>query len=79
MIYFERYLDIHLNCSGIWRILKKLHMKQLPSNQRDNMHEERWKRYEKSQPGHRILVDLKFLKWIAGTRKKYYQYAVIDD
>ena len=36
MVYLERYHDIHVSSSGIWRILKKLEMNRLPSNQRYN-------------------------------------------
>ncbi len=47
MVYLERYHDIQVSSSGIWRILNMLHMNRLPSNQRYRRHEERWKRYEK--------------------------------
>ena len=79
MVYLERYHDIHVSRSGIWRILKKLQINRLPSNQRYKSHLERWKRYEKPQPGHRIQVDVKFLEKIPDTRKRYYQYTAIDD
>jgi transposase InsO family protein len=79
MVYLERYHDIHISRSGVWRILKKLQMNRLPSNQRYKRHLERWKRYEKPQPGHRIQVDVKFLEKIPGARKRYYQYTAIDD
>jgi len=69
MVYLERYHDIHISNSGIWRILKKLQMSRLPVNQRYKRHQERWKRYEKPMPGHRIQ----------DTRKRYYQYTAIDD
>jgi len=79
MVYLERYHDIHISSSGIWRILKKLQMSRLPVNQRYKRHQERWKRYEKPMPGHRIQVDVKFLERIPDTRKRYYQYTAIDD
>ena len=79
MVYLERYHDIHVSSSGIWRILKKLQMNRLPSNQRYKRHQERWKRYEKPLPGHRIQVDMKFLERTEETRKRYYQYMAIDD
>jgi len=79
MVYLERYHDIHVSSSGIWRILKKLQMNRLPINQRYKRHQERWKRYEKPQAEHRIQVDVKFLERIQESRKRYYQYTAIDD
>jgi transposase InsO family protein len=79
-MYLQRYHDIHLCSSGVWRILKKLQINRLPGNQRYKKHETRWKRYEKPVPGHRLQVDVKFLERIPGTtRKRYYQFTAIDD
>lgn len=78
-VYLERYHDIKLSKSGIWRILKRLNMNLLPSSQRYKKHADRWKRYEKPQPGHRIQVDVKFLERIKDTRRRYYQFTAIDD
>jgi len=78
-MYLKRYHDIHISSSGVWRILKRLNMNCLPYNQRYKKHKERWKRYEKPEPGHRIQVDVKFLEKIPGTRKRYHQYTAIDD
>lgn len=78
-VYLERYHDIRLSKSGIWRILKRLNMNLLPSSQRYRRHADRWKRYEKPQPGHRIQVDVKFLERIKDTRRRYYQFTAIDD
>lgn len=78
-VYLERYHDIKLSKSGIWRILKRLNMNLLPSSQRYKKHVDRWKRYEKPQPGHRIQVDVKFLERIKDTRQRYYQFTAIDD
>jgi len=78
-MYLKRYHDIHVSSSGVWRILKRLNMSILPYNQRYKKHKERWKRYEKPEPGHRIQVDVKFLEKIPGTRRRYYQYTAIDD
>ncbi|MCK4431976.1 MAG: transposase, partial [Candidatus Aminicenantes bacterium] len=78
-MYLKRYYDIHFCKSGVWRILKRLDMNRLPHNQCYKRHKERWKRYEKHEPGHRIQVDVKFLAKIPGTRKHYYQYTAIDD
>ncbi len=78
-MYLQRYHDISVSSSGVWRILKRLNMSCLPYNQRYKRHKERWKRYEKPEPGHRIQVDVKFLEKIPGTRRRYYQYTAIDD
>lgn len=78
-VYLERYHDIKLSKSGIWRILKRLKMNLLPVSQRYKKHVDRWKRYEKPQPGHRIQVDVKFLERIKDTRQRYYQFTAIDD
>jgi oligoribonuclease (3'-5' exoribonuclease) len=79
MVYLERYPDIHVSKSGIWRILKKLQKNKLPVNHRYKRYQERWKRYEKTMPGYRIQVDVKFLERILDTRRRYYQYTAIDD
>lgn len=78
-MYLKRYHDIDIGHSGVWRILKRLDMNRLPASQRYKRHNQRWKRYEKQQPGHRVQVDVKFIEPIAGTRKKHYQYTAIDD
>jgi transposase InsO family protein len=41
----------------------------------------RWKRYEKQRPGHQLQVDVKFIEPLGqtGKKKRYYQYAAIDD
>ena len=65
--------------SGVWRILKRLDMSRLPASQRYKRHADRWKRYEKPLPGHRVQVDVKFIAPIAGSRKKHYQFTAIDD
>lgn len=78
-VYLERYHDIKISKSGIWRILKRLNMNLLPSSQRYKRHVDRWKRYEKPQPGHSIQVDVKFLERIKDTRRRYYQFTAIDD
>jgi transposase InsO family protein len=78
-MYLKRYHDVAISPSGVWRILKRLDMNRLPSSQRHRRHAERWKRYEKPLPGHRVQVDVKFLGPLGGTRRKYYQYTAIDD
>lgn len=78
-MYLKRYHDVQISKSGVWRILKRLLINKLPSNQRYKKHEDRWKRYEKPQPGHRIQIDVKFLERIKDSRKRYYQFTAIDD
>lgn len=78
-MYLERYHEISVNKSSIWKILKRLNMNLLPISQRYKKHTERWKRYEKPQPGHSIQVDVKFLERIKDTRQRYYQFTAIDD
>jgi transposase InsO family protein/transposase-like protein len=78
-MYLKRYHDLELSPSGIWRILKRLDMSGLPSSQRYRRHRERWKRYEKPEPGHRVQIDVKFIAPLSGSRRKYYQFTAIDD
>src|SRR5919108_4038827 len=47
--------------SGVWRILRRLDMSRLPASQRYRRHTDRWKRYEKPVPGHRVQIDVKFI------------------
>ena len=68
-MYLNRYHDITISVSGIWRILKRLDMNRLPSSQRYKRHRDRWKRYEKPQPGHRVQIDVKFIAPLKGSRK----------
>ena len=77
--YLKRYHDIQISSSRVWRILKRLNINRLPYNQRYKRHEQRWKRYEKPMPVHKIQIDVKFLERIKGTRKRYYQFMAIDD
>jgi transposase InsO family protein len=78
-MYLRRYHDIQVSRSGVWRILKRLDMNRLPSSQRYKRHVDRWKRYEKQQPGHRVQIDVKFVAPLKGSRKKHYQFTAIDD
>jgi transposase InsO family protein len=78
-MYLKRYHDLDVSTSGVWRILKRLEMNRLPSSQRYRRHVDRWKRYEKPQPGHRVQVDVKFVAPLKGSRKKHYQFTAIDD
>ena len=78
-MYLKRYHDVQVSPSGIWRILKRLDMSRLPASQRYRRHVDRWKRYEKPLPGHRVQVDVKFIAPLKGSRKKHYQFTAIDD
>jgi transposase InsO family protein len=78
-MYLKRYHDVQISPSGVWRILKRLEMSRLPASQRYKRHVERWKRYEKPLPGHRIQIDVKFIAPIRRSRTKHYQFTAIDD
>ena len=78
-MYLERYHELRLSPSGIWRILKRLDMSRLPASQRYRRHKDRWKRYERPQPGSRVQIDVKFIAPLPGSRKKHYQFTAIDD
>jgi hypothetical protein len=80
-MYLQRYHDIQISPSGVWRILKRLDLNRLPASQRHKRHDKRWKRYEKPLPGHRVQIDVKFIGPLAGAPKpkKYYQFTAIDD
>ena len=78
-MYLKRYHDLEVSASGVWRILRRLEMNGLPASQRYRRHVDRWKRYEKPQPGHRVQIDVKFVAPLQGSRKKHYQFTAIDD
>ncbi len=79
-MYLKRYHDIEMSNSGVWRVLDRLGMGRLPANQRYKRHTQRWKRYEKPQPGHQVQIDVKFIAPIPRvTAKKHYQFTAIDD
>ena len=68
-MYLKRYHEIEVSPSGVWRILKRLDMSRLPASQRYRRHVDRWKRYEKSLPGHRVQVDVKFIAPLQGSEE----------
>ena len=80
-MYLERYHQIKISPSGVWRILHKAGVNRLPASQRYKRRETRWKRYEKQRPGHQLQVDVKFIEPLGqkGRKKRYYQYTAIDD
>lgn len=53
-MYLERYHDIMVSTTGGYRILKRLRMNRLPHHQRQRRYKERFRRYEKPLPGHRM-------------------------
>lgn len=91
-MYMQRYHDIEISKSGVWRILKRLDKGRLPASQRYKRHDRRWKRYEKQRPSHHVQVDVKFVEPLpgkpgsggpavkpAGRPGKFYQFTAIDD
>jgi transposase InsO family protein len=86
-MYLKRYHDVDISSSGVWRILKRLEMNQLPASQKHKTHDRRWKRYEKQLPGHRVQIDVKFVEPLptqarssrGKRRRKFYQFTAIDD
>jgi transposase len=77
--YLKRLHTVVIARSSVHRILTKHDMSRLPANQKHRPHKQRWQRYEKPQPGHRLQVDVKFLQRIPGTGKRLYQFTAIDD
>ena len=77
--YLKRFHQVAIARSSVHRIVGKHGMQRLPANQKHRPHTQRWQRYEKPQPGHRLQVDVKFLERIPGTRKRLYQFTAIDD
>lgn len=77
--YLHRFHQIEIVRSSVHRFLVKHGMGRLPDNQKHQTHRKRWKRNEKTQPGHRLQMDVKFLERIPGTGKRLYQFTAIDD
>ena len=80
-MYLQRYHEVQISPSGVWRILKRLGLNRLPASQRHKRHDRRWKHYERPLPGHRVQLDVKFIQPLPGApkAKKYYQFTAIDD
>ena len=77
--YLERYHDIHISESSVYRILKRNNVEPLDKKtQRRTMHTIR---YENDTPGHQVQVDVKFLIFEGpnGSKVKRFQYTAIDD
>ena len=77
--YLGRFHQVTMAGSSVHRILTRHGMNRLPANQPHRARGQRWKRYEKPQPGHRLQMDVKFLQRIPATRKRLYQFTAIDD
>jgi transposase InsO family protein/transposase-like protein len=77
--YLERYHDIQISESSVYRILKRQGVERLNKKaSRRSLHS---KRYSKNVPGHHVQVDVKvlLLKDLKGGSIKRYQYTAIDD
>jgi transposase InsO family protein len=77
--YLKRFHQLSIATSSVHRILQRHGLARLPANQKHRPHKQRWQRYEKPQPGHRLQMDVKFLERIPGTRRRLYQFTAIDD
>ncbi|MGE3403892.1 MAG: IS481 family transposase [Vicinamibacterales bacterium] len=77
--YLKRFHQVAVAVSSVHRILERHGMNRLPGSQKHRSHAQRWQRYEKPQPGHRLQMDVKFLERIPGTRTRLYQFTAIDD
>ena len=79
-MYLQRYHDVSISNSGVWRILKRLELNRLPASQRYKRLDKRYLRDEKQLPGHQVQIDVKFIAPIKGAvAKRYYQFTAIDD
>ena len=79
-MYLNRYHDVEISSSGVWRVGHRLGLGRLPANQRYKRRTQRPKRYEKQRPGHRVQIDVKFIAPIDGvTTKRHCQFTAIDD
>lgn len=77
--YLERYYNIEVSDSSVYRILTKYGVNRLGKTaSRRTVHT---KRYTKTAPGHHIQMDVRFLifKDDDGMKTKRYQYTAIDD
>jgi len=77
--YLKRFHQTQIARSTVHRVLIRHGLNRLPANQKHQPHRQRWQRYEKPQPGHRVQVDVKFLERLPGTNKRLYQFTAIDD
>ena len=77
--YLERYHDINISESSVYRTLKRNNVK--PLDKIITRKAMGLKRYAKETPGHHLQVDVKFLRFNSKEAKtvKRYQYTAIDD
>lgn len=74
-----RYHEIQVSDAGVYHILKRNGLNQLPRGTRTR--KVHTKRYNKQVPGHHIQVDAKFLifRGKAGKKIRRFQHTAIDD
>jgi len=63
--YLARYHDIKVSTGGIYGVLRRNGMNQLPKN--TPVRSIPSQRYEKQTPGHHVQIGVKFLKFLAPT------------
>jgi len=77
--YLDRYHEINMSESTVYRVFRANGVNQLPKTaSRRDIHT---KRYAKNVPGHHVQVDVKFLQLKDATSKpvRKYQYTAIND
>jgi transposase len=77
--YLLRYHDISIPDKTVYQVLRRHGLSRLPHTQAFLPRKQRWRRYEKPLPGHRLQIDTKFLEPIPGKRKSYWQFTAMDD
>ena len=77
--YLERYHDIKVSESSVYRTLKRNNIK--PLDRATTRRAMGPKRYAKETPGHHVHIDVKFLIFDSpkGQKTKRFQYTAIDD
>ena len=61
-MYLERYRELAISSSGVWRIFHKVGLGGPPVPQRYKRKDTKWKHYEKRRLWHALLVDVKFIE-----------------
>lgn len=74
--YLRRKYNWYISKMTIWRLYKEYGLNRLK-------YKKNWQRYpqrySKPLPGDRVQIDVKFIKNLEFTKKKYYQFTAIDD